>query len=312
MMRTLALLVLFFQSCLLYGKDGFVYLSGKQPLFYITDNEVYTGDKQQQLYTVKGNIFFTGGTDDRQSIFLLATTMNTAEEKLNYLYPKDSREPVLTYNNNTFSNGKRNEEELASNLLVYCQKSGKWMAFYSGINDSLLAYYTYDSLPAFVNVITAYTLINKYNLAAELQKTKPLAESPQFSVIKPVWVNIIDNEWVWDGKILRLRWNNDPRFFWTFDGQIIKPLYNNNINFQYQWDGEYFKPLWRTSRNEEWVWDGRQIKPVWSTDWATQYVIENNIIKPWSNVHSDREWRIDGSIPIPIIILIISGLARSG
>jgi hypothetical protein len=67
--------------------------------------------------------------------------------------------------------------------------------------------------------------------------------------------------------------------------------------------------VWRNNRQLEWSWDGRILKPVWDTDWANQYMIQNGVIKPWSNVHTEREWQMDGEIPLPLIILVVSGLA---
>ncbi|MDB5284839.1 MAG: hypothetical protein JWO06_3914, partial [Bacteroidota bacterium] len=188
----------------------------------------------------------------------------------------------------------------------------KWLSFYSSANDSLLAYYAADSVPSSVAIIVAYTLTKRLGLEkmVAVQHSEPAFQSNSFSSIKPVWGNQTANEWIWDGKILRPRWNVDPKLAWTFDGQTVKPQYSGNIYAQYSWDGENFKPIWRSNKNEEWTWDGRLMKPVWETDWANQYIIENGVVKPWSNVHSEKEWQMDGDIPIPLIILILSGIAR--
>ena len=39
------------------------------------------------------------------------------------------------------------------------------------------------------------------------------------------------------------------------------------------------------------------MKPVYDTDWANQYVIESGVVKPWSNVHTEREWRLEKIAP---------------
>jgi hypothetical protein len=313
-MRHFFLVVYLFLSVCAFASDGFVYLANKEKLFFVSGNDILSPDKSQVLYFNKGNIFFSGTSDDRQNIFLLTTSMNTATNKTAYLYEKDSRQATYCFVDNQFFVFQQSQsEENEAQKLLYITESGKWLAFYSAYNDSLLAYFEKDSLPAFVKIITAYTLIEKYDLinkkSVQWQESTTNAEQHGFSSIKPIWGNVSAGEWIWDGQVLRPRWNADPRLAWTFDGQTIKPYLGNNIYAQYSWDGEYFKPVWRNNRQLEWSWDGRILKPVWDTDWANQYMIQNGVIKPWSNVHTEREWQMDGEIPLPLIILVISGLA---
>lgn len=293
--------------------NGYVKLADSTRLFYVSGNEIYSPNQQQLLYFSKGNIFFTGSSDDRQNIYLMLTSMNPASEDLEEIREKDNRNASYSFSSNTFYAGlNENDEFRERNSLLYTKHVGKWMAFYAYHNDSLLAYYPYDSLPASTAIITAYTLIKNFKLEEKVSHKEVLPfDNDKFATLKPLWGNITANEWLWDGQVLRLRWDSDPRYMWTFDGQTVKPLYGNNIYAQYGWDGETFKPVWRTSRNEEWSWDGRLMKPIWDTDWANQYQIEGGVIKPWSNVHIEKEWQMDGNVPIPLIILVVSGLALS-
>lgn len=313
MKRWLLFFLFFILSFSLFAGNGFVFLSDTTKLFFVSDNEIYSPDKEQLLYFQKGNIFFNGSTDERSNIFLLSTSMNIASEKNEMLYEKDNREPYLSFSKNKFyaiANSQSGQSELTE--LLYVEKVKKWLAFYSSHNDSLLAYYNYDSLSPSVAVIVAYTLVKKFEL--DKKNSAPPPTSTQFSsyaTIKPAWGNPMDNEWIWDGNLLRPRWNIDPRLAWTFDGETIKPYYGNNIYAQYSWDGETLKPIWRSSRGREWIYDGRLMKPAWDTDWANQYKIENGVVQPWSNVHSEREWRVDGNLPIPLIMFVISGMAKT-
>lgn len=295
----------------LAGSD-FVFLSDKSKLFWINNNEVYSADKNRLLYFQKGNIFFSGTTDERQNIFLLTTSMNTVSEKEEDVFEKDSRQPTYKFRHNKFFVVKNNDQNTTKIELLHIERAKKWLAFYSSINDTLLAYYAIDSLPPSAAVIVAYTLIKEFDLEKQALAAKPKnqEEEREFSSIKPVWGNTSANEWIWDGRNLRPRWNPDTRLIWSFDGQILKPLYGTSAADQYSWDGETFKPLWRTNRNQEWSYDGNRLQPIYNTDWANQYVIQDGIVKPWSNVHTEREWQIDGNIPVPVIILILSGIAR--
>ncbi|HLP51721.1 MAG TPA: hypothetical protein VK154_12610 [Chitinophagales bacterium] len=300
-------------SLLLQAGTGYVYLADTTRLFYASNNEIYSPNGKQLLYFQKGNIFFNGSSDSKDNIFLLTTSMNHASTKLELIYEKDSREAAYSFSNNKFYAGRLESEDLRQRSeLIYVNRIKKWLSFYSSANDSLLAYFNADSLPSSSVIIVVYSLIKKYELEKRLtvQQNKLPFEDVEYVTMKPVWGNATANEWMWDGKILRPRWNVDPRLAWEFDGKTIKPQYSTNIYQQYEWDGETFSPIWRTSRPEEWTYDGRVIKPVYDTDWANQYIIENGVVKPWSNVHTEKEWRTDGTIPIPMIILIVSGIAK--
>ncbi len=315
-MRTfLLLLPIIFIACMQAGAQGqFIFMADKTKLFEVRKNEFYSADDRQLLYFQKGNIFFNGSTDERQNIFLLTTAMNLNSEKLESAFERDNREASYSFQNNKFYLGKTESDDLRENTeLIHVERTGKWMSFYASYNDSLLAYYRADSVLPSAAVLVAYTLSRKYALPKKIvvqQAPLPFQNSP-FSSIKPIWGNITANEWLWDGKILRPRWNADPRLAWTFDGETVKPYSSNNVYEQYGWDGETFKPVWRTNRAQEWTWDGKRLQPTYSTDWANQYNLENGIIKPWSNVHPEKEWQIEGDIPVPLIILVISGIARA-
>lgn len=293
--------------------NGYVFINKETKLFYIKDNEVYGATNGQLLYFQKGNIFFSSSNDDRQNIYLMATSLDIYNKKRQLVYEKDNSAASYSFADGKFYMGTPESEDVVERSeLLHVKKSGKWTAFYSSATDSLLAYYETDSVAANHNVIIAYALVGKYALqvkAIEKQNSGPFGDT-EYSYIKPIWGNVTANEWLWDGQILRPRWNVDPRLAWTFDGQTLKQQYGTNIYEQYSWDGEYFKPIWRTVRTQEWSWDGRIMKPVWDTDWANQYKIEGGVVKPWSNVHTEKEWRVDGDIPIPVIIAVISGIVR--
>lgn len=293
--------------------SGYIYMADTTHLFYVNNNEIFSPNNLKQLYFVKGNIFFNAGADDKQNIYLMSTSLNFADTRQQVVYEKDSRRAAYSFVNSRFYYGKPEKADLEDNELLYIERKGKWLCFYSTFTDSLLAYYLADSLPPAIGVFTAYTVIDKFKLVQKLNtRPKPAPmENAGFSTIKPVWGNTTQNEWIWDGQVLKPRWNADARFAWTYDGETVKPLYGNNIYAQYSWDGENFKPIWRTSRAEEWTWDGKTFKPAWNADFNNQYNVDGRIVRPWNNVTPEKEWTIDGDIPMPLIILIVSGIARA-
>jgi hypothetical protein len=300
----------------LAGKAGnsFVFAGDTtNKLFWCSNNEIYSPDKQTLLYFQKGNIFFKGETDSRNNIFLLTSSMDFNSDKLELMYEKDNRSATYSFSNNKFYLGKNESADFQKrNELIHVQRAKKWMAFYSSLNDSLLGFYAADSLPSSAAILVAYTLNKKFDLESKIslkQNRLPFDDAP-FAIIKPVLGDQTVNEWIWDGKILRPRWNVDPRLAWTFDGQKAKPLNGTNVYDEYSWDGETFKPIWRTNNAEEWSWDGHQFKPVWGNDANNQYIIDNGTVKPADGIHPEKEWRMEGDIPVPMLILIISGIAR--
>jgi hypothetical protein len=309
----ITLFILFISLAGIAG-NSFVFMGDTtHKLFYASNNEIYSPDKSTLLYFQKGNIFFSGSTDDRSNIFLLTSSMDFNSDNLELVYEKDNRNPTYSFKSNKLYLGKNESEEfMAKNELIHVQRAKKWLAFYSSYNDSLLAFYAADSLPSSAAIIVAYTLVRKLNLETKItvkQNSLPFDDVPVAS-IKPILGNQTVNEWIWDGKLLRPRWNVDQRLIWTFDGQTVKPLYGNNVFDQYVWDGETFKPGWRTDNTKEWSWDGSVMKPVWFDDWSNRYIIENGVVKPQAGIFPEKEWKMEGSIPVPVLILILSGIAR--
>ena len=281
-------------------------------LFYARNNEIYSPDKNTLMYFQKGNIIFKGTTDERSNIFLLTSSMDLNSDELQLLYEKVNRNPTYSFAKNKFYLGKNESEEFrAKNELIHVMRAKKWLAFYASYNDSLLAFYAADSLPSSTAIFVAYTLARKLNLETKLtvkQNSLPF-EDTKVATIKPVVGDQVLNEWIWDGKFLRPRWNVDPRLVWKFDGQTIKP-FGNNLFDQYTWDGETFKPAWRDDNTKEWAFNGNQLKPLWGNDPGNEYIIEKGSIKPADAQHPEKEWKIDGDVPVPVLILILSGIAR--
>ena len=313
--------------------DGFVYLKDTtQKLFFVSDANVYSPDKAQLLYSQRGNIFYAGNGDGKDNISLLVTSLDPASTKLETIFEKDQRQPVYSFQDNRFFLGKPTSEETQQkNELLHIEASKKWLGFYSSDNDSLLAYYRIDSFPSSVAIIVAYTLIKQFGLEKNIKAAQPQSKinglmsfiknitggpalqsvTGAYSVIKPASGNTMANEWIWDGKILRPRWNTDQSLAWTFDGQTIKRMYAENNNDQYTWDGKTFKPLSQDDLSQQWSWDGSVIKRAENTGWHNEYMVNDGVVRPTTEPGAENEWHLDGSIPVPLVILIISGIAKA-
>ena len=193
-------------------------------------------------------------------------------------------------------------------------KNGR-MVFHDAQSDEVIGYTNHNSVKD-AELILGFLIFSEYfDLENRLMETLKQSASTNESggqflgSIKSLWNHGADTEWIWDGKILRLRWANNPYYEWFFDGEILRPNWQHNIQEEYTWDGEVFKPLWRSSSAEEWIWDGNRFKPMWNSDVNREFVIDENRAMPyWSN-DKNMEWTISGEIPLPVIAIVILGIA---
>lgn len=309
--------LLLFISFVARGNEGPLYGADSTVLYYVKENELYTADGKQLLYFQKGNIIFTGESDSKDNIYMLTTSVNLASKGVINIFLNGQNAPLYKLQQGKFHIGTSSMETDNDVLLGIFGNNGT-VEFRSGLNDSLLAVYPHPSIDGAIAILISHQLIAKYKLEKQyldLIKSLPMQSAGSLpdgiATIKPLWNNVTGNEWVWDGRILRPRWNSNPQLEWVFDGETIKPNWGNNQYLQYSWDGELFKPIWRTSRTEEWTFDGSLIKPAWSSDWDKQLTIQSDgIIKPFVNTNPDLEWKVEGNMPIPCIILIVSRIAR--
>ena len=67
------------------------------------------------------------------------------------------------------------------------------------------------------------------------------------------------------------------------------------------------KRLWNTG-NDSFVWDGETLKREWNTG-DDEFTIQDGTAKRVWNTKGD-EWIITGEIPIPVIAIVILGIAK--
>ena len=110
----------------LQAGSSFIFLADTTKLFYGNNNEIYAPDARQLLFFQKGNIFFSGTSDDRQSIYLLTTAMNFASPRLELIYEKDNREASYSFSNSKFYAGQIESDDLrAKSELIHVDRIKK-------------------------------------------------------------------------------------------------------------------------------------------------------------------------------------------
>ena len=110
--KLISFLLLNFHFLFLHAGSGSISLADTSKFFYVSNNEIYSNDKRELLYFQKGNIFFSGSTDERQNIFLMTTSVNPSSDKLELIYEKDNRVEAFSFKKNRFYIGKPETDEL--------------------------------------------------------------------------------------------------------------------------------------------------------------------------------------------------------
>ena len=82
------------------------------------------------------------------------------------------------------------------------------------------------------------------------------------TTIRRMW-NTGDDDYVWDGSILKPRWNSSDYEEWEFDGRILRRVWYDD-GTEYEWDGKVLKRRFNGGM-EEFEWDGRVLRRRWNT-----------------------------------------------
>ena len=124
--------------------------------------------------------------------------------------------------------------------------------------------------------------------------------------IRKLWGNN-NQDYIWDGKILRNRWNNNEFEQWTFDGTYISRAYFDTGE-DFEWDGTTLQSRWNMN-GQAYTLQGSSIKAIYGNN-NDEFFIQGNIIKrAWTAVGND-EWEVNGEIPIPILMMVVFRIIR--
>lgn len=128
--------------------------------------------------------------------------------------------------------------------------------------------------------------------------------TPTTGTIKRKWGNAGD-DYSWNGHILRRTWGSNQDE-WTFDGKQLRRTWETGRD-EFDWDGETLQRRWNPG-NDIFTWDGETLKREWNTG-DDEFTIEATFAKSiWNN--KEDEWVITGHVPIPVIAIVILGIAK--
>jgi hypothetical protein len=168
-----------------------------------------------------------------------------------------------------------------------------------------------ELIAALHQFVLHYDLDKKTNerLETYYDETAPVASNSEGSIIRLRWTNNPYMEWVWDGKILKPRWGMRQEDEWEFDGKYLKPVWGYAAQSEWSWDGSILKKFWSNDTKDQWIWDGQMLRPYWESDSKKEWSFDGEIFKPYWHSDPQREWEVIGEIPIPVIAIVVFGVA---
>ena len=273
------------------------------------------------IYTVKGNIIFEGASDKQQDIELLVKAENIfSKKKEGKVLNASQREVLFSVRNGSFFYRDSSTYFDRWMMAHYRKEETGSIALFLHASDTLVCRIASPDVSTGKLVAVFYYFTKKFEWEEEMKKiaatelqpaimtTKGQASSVKGTsgTIRKLW-NTGQDEFEWDGEVLKRRWNSFDYEEWTFDGVTLKRLWYPGQE-EMEWDGEILRRKWYSSE-DEFEWDGSILRRRWGPA-SEGYVIQGNIIKPAFGSNMEREWEIDGNIPIPLIALVVFGLLR--
>jgi hypothetical protein len=290
----------------IFAQQG-VYNSQNE-LMLIIDDQKSTTPQGEVIFSTQGNIIFSGNSNEKKDIVFKTDAQSIFQKNKANVFTKTGANA-----NWYIAEGNFYYKDVAPlNIIINAQQTDGFYAFYSGINDSLLAYIaepaTYS--PALMFALTQI-LWQSYNLdkafKEKLEGQKTTKASPQIASMTPTFGNGMP--WLWDGKFLYPAYDRNPMLVWQFTNNILKPRQLPVNNEEWRWDGDTLKPYWGGHPSREWSWRGGILRQVWSNNMNNEYIIDNdNIARPRFGNFGENEWQINGNIPLPVITAVLLGI----
>lgn len=280
-------------------------------LLYTLDNGVIYDASSLPIVTVKGNLVFKGASESKEDIILFVGADNLFADKSYNAVDADM-------NTTRFAMGR----------------GGYYMPGYGLMDDYLIAKYTIGKNGDLVLVagsketpmaslsgdkwttgeLTAvfYLINEQYQLKDMLSASIGNSVAPAIDkkgtgqgTLRRMW-NTGDDDFSWDGNILKRRWNSYDYEEWEFDGRILRRLWYDD-GVEYEWDGKILKRRFNAG-TEEFEWTGTVLRRRWNTG-NDEFTIQGNVVKRLWDTGND-EWEMTGDIPIPVIALVVFGIYK--
>lgn len=281
---------------------------GKATLF-MQQEELYQiqADTHHLLFSVKGNIIFSNQSQQREDILYLITGNDIFSKKGGQIISAANNKAIFTFTKGKLFLGNTVFDKrmlLGQFQIVNNQMSFQCIAqtrplFYIDSNDA--------SAASLLAIAVCFIQLQEIDVKhfTQLQAQQSVVEGT--GTIRRLWGNNNSEDFIWDGRILRKRWNANEFDQWKFDGNTITRAFFDTGE-DWQWDGTTLQSRW--NRNEQaYIWQGNTLKSLYGNEQA-EYFIQGNIIKRAWNAVGNDEWEVNGSIPIPILMMVVFRIVK--
>lgn len=277
-------------------------------------NDVYTSDRTIG-YTLQGNIVFQGNEKNTSDILLIINAKDILGKKAGIIYQNDSKTvEYITLNGNVFY-GDYPIDEQNDKLLYFRKVSDSTIEVFSGLTDSLIGKIEGKPINAPRLALAAHLYIQYYELdqlvIRRLQELQNQTISTNGGTIQLAYTDDPYYRWIWDGKTLRPFLGNRPQAEWTFDGRYFKQPWNLDPRNEWVWENDILKPSWDNNVELQWIWENNTLRSFWAPIPEKTWIYEDGIIRPMWNYRPELEWEITGNVPLPVIALVVLGIADS-
>jgi hypothetical protein len=260
------------------------------------------------VYTTKGNLVFAGNSDKKEDILFMLKGTDVFAKKSGTLLLKSNNETVFTFNKGRVWLGN---SMFNTPMLIGTFENKNNNITFSLAETKNILFVTENKLNTaqLMAVLTYFVVVNKIDeqLLEAAKQTAPPQSALGNGTIRRLWGTGGNEDFIWDGKILKNRWGFYDYEQWAFDGtNLYRAWYDTGDDFV--WDGTTLQRKWGTDNNV-FVKDCNSIRAVYGSN-NDEFFIQGNIVKrAWVATGSD-EWEINGDIPVPIIMMIVFRLVR--
>jgi hypothetical protein len=303
-MKGLLSILMFFLSLQLVAQQG-VY-NQKSELLFVIENGRISAPESDVILTVRGNIIFFGTSNKADDILFNTDAKSAFQKNRGNVYEKNSGQAqwFISKGNIYYKSFK------PENIVLNVNKTEDYLAFYSGLNDTLLAFIPEPIEYSAAEIFAIFQLLwQYYNMDEEFATRQQTSQAVQGGIVgsmEPLWGGGI--VWLWDGKYLYPAHNNNQLMVWQFSNNVLRPKLNPRNHEEWRWDGDSLKPYWGGNPQNEWSWRGGILRQVWTNNHKNEYIIDGNIARPRFGNFGENEWELNGSIPLPIVTAVILGI----
>lgn len=294
--------------------DIYLFIDSNTIIGKIRGDKIYTSETEI-AYSLQGKILYKGSEIQSDFIVLIADVDDFFSKRTGIVYQADGKTVQYITQRNEMYLGDYPVNKYYERLLFMEKKNDSVIQVMHGIDESFIGTIEGVNITTLQIIAAGHLYIKHYNLDEQVEKIaneKLGVDENGISnggTIKPKYGGNLYNEWIWDGTFLKPAWGMRPEDEWKFDGKYLEPSWNLDPQNEWNWDGSILKPSWEQSVKNQWIWEGNILRPFWDNNPDRTFILEDNLLRPMWSYDPAFQWEIEGSVPLPVIAIIVLGIA---